>query len=154
MHAAPSVSFPVGRSAFAGRALAVLSLLGAVAIVGWCLQADAPGWRHAAAIGALVACDILAAIGWWRSPQGELRWDGLAWQWDEGGRVFAGRPELALDLQARLLVRWRGQGSAARWLSLERKSAPSHWDALRRALYSPASGTPAPPPAHSPPAEQ
>jgi toxin CptA len=154
MHAAPSVSFPVGRSAFAGVALAALWAAGLLAVAAWCLQVDGPGWRQAAVLAVLVAAGLLAGAAWRRSPVGELRWDGVAWQWAQGGRAMAGQPEIALDLQARVLVRWSGADRATRWLSLERKSAPSHWDALRRALYSPASGTTAPPPAHSPPAEQ
>jgi hypothetical protein len=44
-----------------------------------------------------------------------------------------------LDLQSRMLLRWRGEGGPARWLWLERASDASHWDALRRAVYSRAS---------------
>ena len=77
MHAAPSVTYPVGRSRLAGGLLAAAWLLGA-----------------------------------------------------------AGQPDLALDLQARMLVRWTPAQGRPLWLWVERDAALSHWDALRRALYS------------------
>jgi toxin CptA len=96
-----------------------------------------------------------AALGWraWlRSPVGLLRWDGSGWSWNEGGTSVAGSPEIALDLQSHLLLRWRGEGGL-RWLWLERASDVSHWDALRRAVYSRAS-TPVPAAGQPPAAEQ
>lgn len=135
MHSAPSVSYPVGRSAFAGRAALALGAAGLAVIALWSLQAPF-GWRQLAALAALLACAGLAWDAWRRSPAGLLRWDGLEWTWEESGLAAAGQPELALDLQSRLLLRWRPEQGGARWLWLERESAASHWDALRRAVYS------------------
>ena len=152
MHGAPSVTYPVGRSLFAARLAAVLVALGLAACLAWSLQAGA-GWRPAAGLVAVLAAAVLAWQGWRRSPAGVLRWDGLAWSWEEGGRVGAGRPEIALDLQARLLLRWRPEQGPVRWLWLERASDASHWDTLRRAVYSRAS-THVPAAGKPPPAEQ
>jgi len=138
MHSAPSVSYPVGRSPFAGWASAGLALLGLLVAGGWTLQSGF-GWRQLAAFATVLACGALAWHGWLRSPCGVLRWDGLAWSWEEGGAVAPGRPELALDLQSRLLLQWRPEGGGARWLWIEREAAPSDWEALRRAVYSRAS---------------
>ncbi|MBC5781975.1 hypothetical protein H8N03_03405 [Ramlibacter sp. USB13] len=138
MHGAPSVTYPVGRSPFAGRAAAVLAAAGFLACLAWAWQSPA-GWRPVAGFAVAFACAGIALHAWWRSPVGELRWDGSGWMWEEGGRVDAGRPEVALDLQARLLVRWRAEEGAVRWLWLERASDVSHWEALRRAVYSRAS---------------
>jgi toxin CptA len=153
MHAAPSVSYPVGRSAFAGALLAGLALLGLAAACGWALQASAVGWRQGLAFVAVAACGAFALLAWLRSPAGTLRWNGQDWQWRQGEVSRDGRVEVSLDLQARLLVRWTGEGRSARWLWLERKSAPSHWEALRRAVYSRAT-TPVPPAGQPPAAEQ
>lgn len=136
MHAAPSVSYPVGRSAFAGALLALLSAVGLAAVLAFTLQSAGFGWRQAAAWAALAVAGLLAAAAWLRSARGMLHWDGLGWQWEEGGAMGTGAPEIALDLQPRLLLRWRAESGAVRWLWLERESAPSHWDALRRAVYS------------------
>ena len=138
MHGPPSVTYPVGRSAFAGRAGAVLVLAGLAACAAWAWQAPA-GWRQIVALAAVLACGAVAAAAWWRSPAGVLQWDGSGWNWEEGGRVVAGRPGLALDLQGRLLLHWRPCAGRSRWLWLERASDASHWDALRRAVYSRAS---------------
>jgi hypothetical protein len=138
MHAAPSVTYPVGRSAFAGGACAALVAAALAACFAWSLQAPL-GWRQGTGFLAVLACGALALHGWWHSPAGSLRWDGLAWTWEEGGRTGAGQPAIALDLQARLLLRWRPDAGPARWLWLERASDTSHWDALRRAVYSRAS---------------
>jgi toxin CptA len=153
MHAAPSVSYPVGRSPFAGALLAGLALLGLAAACAWALEAFALGWRQGLAFAAVGACSGLALLAWLRSPVGMLRWNGRDWQWQEGDVSRDGRVEVTVDLQARLLVRWTGEGASARWLWLERKSVPSHWDALRRAVYSRAT-TPVPPAGQPPAAEQ
>jgi hypothetical protein len=138
MHSAPSVSYPVGRSAFAGGVSAALALLGLLVAAGWTMQSGF-GWRQGAAFVAVLACAGLAWHGWLRSPQGVLRWDGFAWSWEGGAEVVPGRPELALDLQSRLLLHWRPDSGGAQWLWIARDAAPSHWDALRRAVYSRAS---------------
>lgn len=152
MHSAPSVSYPVGRSAFAGRLLACLGLLGLSAAAAWTLQSGF-GWRQFAAFLAVLASGTLAAGGWRRSPRGVLSWDGTAWGWEQGGLRRPGRPELALDLQSRLLLRWRPDEGRAHWFWLEQASDASHWHALRRAVYSRASA-PVPAAGKPPAAEQ
>lgn len=152
MHAAPSVNYPVGRSAFAGFACAVLVAGSIAGCAAWTVQApwswrQALGWI-AAAVGA-----ALASHGWRHSAAGLLCWDGLAWSWQEGGTSSAGRPVIALDLQTRLLLHWLPEAGRDRWLWLERASDASHWDALRRAVYSRAS-TPVPATGKPPAAEQ
>jgi hypothetical protein len=140
MHAAPSVSFPVGRSRFAAVLLAGLWLAGLAAAAAWWAQAAAPGWRQALALAAVAACGVAALAGWLQSATGTVHWDGDGWRWVEGTRsAQAGQPELALDLQRHMLLRWVPQQGATRWLWVERNAAVSHWDALRRAVYSRAS---------------
>ena len=138
MHGAPSVSYPVGRSPFAGRLAAVLVAFGCAACLAWSLQSSW-SWRQAAGWAAVLAGGALAWQGWRQTPAGVLRWDGLQWSLEEGGRVDVGQHSLALDLQRRLLLRWRPQEGPVRWLWLERASDLSHWEALRRAVYSRAS---------------
>jgi len=139
MHGAPSVTYPVGRSPFAFRLAALVLASGGAACLAWSLQSPF-GWRQAAGWLALLACGALAWHGWRRSSAGALRWDGLQWFLEEaGGGRRAGQADVALDLQRRLLLRWRPQEGAVRWLWLERASDLSHWEALRRAVYSRAS---------------
>jgi toxin CptA len=139
MHAAPSVNYPVGRSAFAGWGLTVLGACGLAAAFAWTVQSAAFGWRQALVFVAVTACGALALRSWLASPVGVLRWNEVEWEWQQGLEVSTGRPEIILDLQASLLLRWTPEGGGARWFWLESKSDTSHWDALRRAVYSRAS---------------
>lgn len=129
----------MGRSAFAGALLGLPAAAGLAAATAFTWQSDGFGWRQATAWVALAGAGLLAGAAWARSACGVLHWDGVGWQWEEGGAMGCGVPEIALDLQSRLLLRWRAETSAVRWLWLERTSVPSHWDALRRAVYSRAS---------------
>ena len=156
MHAAPSVNYPVGRSAFALALSGVLAALGALAAAAWTLQSAQAGWRQALAFAAVAACGTAALVAWWRSPAGTLHWDGAGWSWEDGqggGVPHPGHPEIALDLQNRLVLRWQEEAGRVRWLWLERARAPAHWEALRRAVYSRAS-TPVPPAGEPPTASQ
>ena len=163
MHAAPSVTYPVGRSAFAGALLLAPALAGLAVAILWTVQSHAPGWRQALAFACGAAAAAFAAAAWVRSPAGRLHWTGAGWQWEEGAGPRPGQAVLALDLQSRMLLRWRGDDAAVRWLWVERASDPSHWDALRRAVYSrasapiphfPATGKQPSPPRQPPGAEQ
>jgi toxin CptA len=135
MHSAPSVTYPVGRSRYAGALLLAGWLLGCVVAGAWWAQAG-PG-----PLAASLACAVLAATGWlalvhWRGRvAGTLAWDGDTWSWSADGCPEQGEPQAALDLQDRMLVLWRS-GAQSRWLWLERAKAPQHWDDLRRAVYS------------------
>jgi toxin CptA len=132
MHSAPSVTYPVGRCLFAGGLLAALWLAGGAVLAGWHLQAASGPWRQLLGACVWLAAGCWAALAWWRSPRGELAWDGGQWRFD--GHE-AGAPNVALDLQRRLLVRLV-VGGRRLWIWAERDSAPSYWDALRRAVYS------------------
>lgn len=153
MHAAPSVTYPVGRSRFAGLLVLAVWLAGLAAITAWILQSPAAGGRHLLAGCVLAVSGIAGLAGWLRAARGTLSWDGEGWRWEEAGLAVAtGRPQLVVDWQSRMLLHWHGQ-ERARWLWAERTSDASHWDALRRAVYSRAS-TPVPPPGQPPVAEQ
>jgi toxin CptA len=149
MHSAPSVSYPVGRSRFAGALLLCAWLLGAVACLSWRLASPASGLRSSAAAAALVLAAGIAAWHWWRTPAGTLCWDQEQWSW-RGAHMAAGTaPQVGLDLQHWMLLRWR-YGRLSSWLWLERASRPGQWSDLRRAVYSRA--RPEAPPAVRPPA--
>ena len=134
MHGAPSVSYPVGRSRFAGGLLAAAWLLGCAAALLWWPHAYDP-WRLAAMLAALFAAGAVAAWHWWRQPGGILEWDGEAWSWSGCPASSVGRLEVVLDLQHTLLARWTAAG-AMHWLWLSRRQRAGRWDDLRRAVYS------------------
>lgn len=132
MHSAPSVKYPVGRSVWSAALLLSLWLAGAAVAALWAWAVPEPGWRQALGAAAVAVVGAWAAFSWWRLPAGELAWDGRAWTWS--GAAVEGRVELALDLQAALLLRWQGGGGA--WLWLERRTSPARWGDVRRAVYS------------------
>jgi toxin CptA len=146
MHGAPSVTYPVGRSRFAGLLAAVVCALPAVVLAAWGLAADALNWRHAVGAGCWVVAACACILQWRRAPAGTLSWDGGAWHWNG---VAIPAPRAAVDLQRWMLLE-AGKGGPG-WLAVDQDAAPSHWDALRRALYSPAST--ATPQAESPPVQ-
>ncbi|WP_325109212.1 hypothetical protein [Ramlibacter sp.] len=143
----------MGRSAFALGLVLALAAAGLAVALAWSLQTDTFGWRQALAFAAVAACGALAVLAWRRSPTGLLRWDGRAWSWEEGGEAGCGHPEIALDLQNRMLLRWQPETGRARWLWPERAADSAHWAALRRAVYSRASA-PVPAAGEPPTAEQ
>jgi hypothetical protein len=113
MHAAPSVNYPVGPQRIRARARRGAHALGLLVASAWTLQPAPAGWRQALVFAAAAGCGAVALAAWWRSPTGTLRWNGVAWGWqegvEEGGGLRAGHPEIALDLQNRLLLRWQAE---------------------------------------------
>lgn len=140
MHGAPSVSYPVGRSAFQGLLLVLAWGAGALAWAAWAWLGAASPSRLAAGLAASVLPGAWAARWWWRQPVGWLSWDGSGWTWSPGDGEdrpagVAGALDAALDLQSALLLRWRGQGPPS-WFWAERRRLPARWVAMRRAVYS------------------
>lgn len=138
MHGAPSVSYPVGRSRFLAALLLLAWLLGGAATAFWWLQSQSSGWRASGAWLVLVSTGAFAAWNWWHSTSGVLTWDGQTWNWSGDRRTPTAVPEVRLDLQRCLLLRWPA-GDASHWLWLERATRAERWDDLRRAVYSRAS---------------
>ncbi|MDA7416537.1 hypothetical protein PGB34_09165 [Xenophilus arseniciresistens] len=138
MRHAPSVNYPVGRSRFEGGLLLALALGGALVLLAWQMQAPTPR-----ALWALPWL-LLVAMGWrhWRAaPRGWLRWQAGAWSFepaDHAGALTHARPvappQVRLDLQGVLLLRLPGHSPG--WIWLSRRSAPSQWNALRRAVHA------------------
>jgi toxin CptA len=135
MHSAPSVSYPVGRSRFAGALLLGIWVLGLGTCIAWRLGSPASGWRPAVAAIILATMGAVAARCWWHTPAGMLTWNQEQWGWMGGNTAGGTIPVVSLDLQHWLLLRW-GPARGATWLWLERASRPEQWADLRRAVYS------------------
>ena len=150
MHNAPSVVYPVGRSAWLGRALVVLGLLSLSTAVLAASTMDAS--RLSGFVPLLLlwcAWCVWAWRQWRRSPTGWLRWQadghvqpdapaGLwCWQHDRAAvGIELGSVEPVLDLQARWLLRLDGSATVPRWVCLEATGDPANWQAMRRALMA------------------
>ena len=135
MHSAPSVSYPVGRSRFAGAMLLFAWLMGAMSILAWWAQAQSLAWRMIGAVTVVLLTGIAAAMSWWRMPGGELVWDGESWSGSALRGSQADRLQVILDLQLWMWVRCSA-GSASRWLWVEQSQKRERWIDLRRAVYS------------------
>lgn len=131
MHNAPSVTYPVGRSAWAGALLLALWLGGLLATAAWAWAVPVPGWQQGLALGMAMCLGAWAGWHWWHSPRGELSWEGGTWS--RAG--MEGVIEIRLDLQQVMLLRWHDAGGAA-WFWLERAADPARWNDIRRAVYS------------------
>jgi hypothetical protein len=151
MRNAPSVVFPVGRSAFYGRVLVFLGALALLVLGGWGLsQRSVPDLLPVGFTGILmwVLWAAWAWRGWRLSPVGLLQWDANAspvdeplragaWRWTSavsGDGVLLLAVERALDLQSRVLLRLRCADRSGLWVWVERSGDPLRWNDLRRAL--------------------
>ena len=139
MHSAPAVSFPVGSSRAARLLLSMFWLAGALGAVLSVGGLDVRAFL-------LLGCVLLAGGLAWRfgghRQVGLLRFDGQYWSWSgQGAAQAAARVQVGLDFQVLMLLRLVEAGRSQRWLWLERRTDPSRWTALRRAVYSRAPAT-------------
>ncbi len=152
MRAPPAASWPVADDRRWRAVHALLFAAAAASAVVWLARlAEAAG--PAAVAAASAAALAGAAAGWWlgRQPQGRIDWTGSQWRWsvrDGPGQVVSA-PEVMLDLQGWMLLRWRPQAGGRRcWCSVARGGPPGdaggtdaalRWTAFRAAVYSAAS---------------
>ena len=157
MRNAPSVSYPVGRSAFQAGVIVVLGLLGALALLLPLLWfPSVPGWVWVAGALLWLFWSGWAWLNWSRAPRGRLHWDARAlpatgtragvWRWLAEGvpAVELQTLEWVWDAQHVVLLRPRGTGQRLPWLWLEGRCEPARWDDLRRALTAHAGHRPPP----------
>ena len=137
MHSAPAVTYPVGRSRLHGALLVGIAL--ATSLVGllWRNLGSPENLHQGFFAMAAIGFWLLSFQAWRRTPDGKLHWDGQAWSWTSGATLVAGMVGIHLDLQF-CMVLSLGTGDGTRvWLWPERNSDPMHWNALRRAVFSP-----------------
>ena len=157
MRNAPSVSYPVGRSAFQAGVIVVLGLLGALALLlplRW--YPAVPGWVWVAGALLWLFWSGWAGLNWSRAPRGRLQWDARAlpatgtragvWRWlpDGAPAVELQALDWVWDAQVVVLARPRSPGQRLPWLWLEGRREPARWDDLRRALTAHAGHRPPP----------
>lgn len=143
MHSAPAVRYPVARPSRVGLAALALWSAGAALCGWWSLQSAVPAWAVAVALASVLASGLVAVAQWQALPEGELQWDGGQWWWTgrSGDDRIAIR--LALDFGAAMLVQLHDWPGRAPWCLVERRSMPSRWMDLRRAMHGPGAAQPA-----------
>jgi hypothetical protein len=131
VHAAPPVRVSLGRSAVWIVVVASCAGVAAANVAAWLLL------RSEAAVGPAVLIGLAAsALVAWRLRRshapGELIWNGVEWQW----QGLAGNAQVALDLDAWMLLRFDPLHGKRCWIAASRSSASGPWPALRAALYA------------------
>ena len=137
MHNAPTVSYPLGRSAWWGLPLLGLWLAGATSMVVWCASVDALSWRLGLDLLLWLVFGVWSLRAWRGQVQGELSWTGMHWLLlRDPSAPCEGMVSVQLDLQHLLLLRFTPVTGPACWLMLRCATQPRRWQDLRRAVYS------------------
>jgi hypothetical protein len=136
MHSAPAVSYPVGRSFFYAGLLLLMLLLAAAGLLAWAASSQAPRLVHGAAAGLWLVCALVAAVGWRRSPTGQLSWDGQRWTWSSAGRAVPVALRLIVSHPSLMLLCLQPGHGPRLWVWLARTQAPGRWLACRRAVLA------------------
>jgi hypothetical protein len=149
MRNAPSVTYPVGRSAFCARLLFGVAAMG---LLGVLMSVIYGTWRTTLTTSvAWCVWGTVALWAWRRMPRGQLVWhsdrvqpegpQGVqgVWSWaseayQEG--VALKQVERVYDLQLAMLLRLRNPDGARTWVWVERVAEPARWLELRRALLA------------------
>ncbi len=137
MHRAPSINFPVTRSRWQLRFIALLSLLAMAALWAFVREQGALDARILTLATAIVASSAAAFVGWQKSAVGSLRWDGQHWYWSGFSASQACHLSLLVDFQSVLLVSLVADTRAVPLrLWLEMPPGNVSWKPLRRAIIS------------------
>lgn len=83
-----------------------------------------------------VVTSSAAFVGWKKSPQGSLRWDGQHWYWTGFAAGSACHLSMLIDFQSVVVVLIKGEAHAPFSLWLEATPNATSWRALRRAIVS------------------
>ena len=136
MHRAPAVNFTVKRSRWQARLIVLLSLLIAAILTIFVHEQAVFGMQAVFLTLSVVLAGSTAYLGWRRSPQGNLRWDGQHWFWSGFAKETVCRLDLLMDFQSFLVVTIMAEGQAPVFLWLEATLDGSNWMPLRRAIVS------------------
>jgi hypothetical protein len=136
MHKAPALTYPVRRSVLHAWIIGLTCFTGVLAGWFWRIQASPEPWSQWLYVFTLLLVSYAALRTWWRSPSGNLHWDGRGWTLNVADRTFGGHVTVHLDLQEYLLVCLQSEDGRRSWLWLERCMDAINWAALRGAVFS------------------
>jgi toxin CptA len=143
MHLPPAASWAVGSAPWQRGLLAALGLLGLGTVGYFCLQ-QPWGASSLFLVVVLCACCAGAAMGLYRAPTGQLRWDGERWHWTGAPDHAVTHLACVLDLQRCLLLRVHCTQGPVFWLWLQSHAMDARWLALRRAVVGSSQAIPRP----------
>lgn len=133
MHRPPATRYRVTRSRWFAAILLAFWLLATLNILLFAWQQDRLPWVLALLAGCL-ALGLWAAVGWMRSPTGELRWDGEHLFWSDQPEALT-QVQLVLDAGRLVMARFYRPGGASLFLVLT-DDKTQDWLALRRVLVA------------------
>lgn len=145
--ASPAVRFPMRRSPLLHKLWLLVVVASALLVLLWLWQGAGHGTERWMRGSLGVALWLLCTFCGWRGlvavPQGALHWTGRCWQWEADGQthLLSGSPQVILDLQNVLVLRFQHVGKGALRCVLQRDCEPLTWTELRRAVYSSAHPT-------------
>jgi hypothetical protein len=136
MHRAPAVNFPVKRARWQFGLVVCLSLLSLAALVAFTWAQTTVDLRSGGLALLILVTSGSALMGWRRSPQGRLRWDGEHWRWSGFQDSPACRLVVVMDFQSVVVVKVTTEARAPIYLWLEQTPGDTSWRPLRRAIVS------------------
>nr|WP_295773047.1 hypothetical protein [Rhodoferax sp.] len=113
--------------------------MGLLALVTLAVFAQGQTPLDARALVLAIACVVttcIAFIGWKKSPQGSLRWDGQHWYWSGLNAGSACQLSTLMDFQSAVVVLIKPEVHAPFSLWLEEAASDTSWRPLRRAIIS------------------
>ncbi len=136
MHRAPAVNFPVKRSRWHARLIIGMCLLALATLFAFAWGQTPLDVRVLVLVVAIFAASSVAFIGWKKSPQASLRWDGQHWYWSGFTASPVCHLRLWMDFQLVVLVSIAAEGHSPAFLWLEATPDTASWKPLRRAIVS------------------
>lgn len=136
MHRAPAVNFAVKRSRWQARLIVFLGLAALVVLAVFVWDQAAVDIRPGILAFSTVLAGSMAVLGWRRSPEGSLRWDGEHWYWSGFEKTAVCRVKLLMDFQSVMVVTVTAEAQAPVFLWLEAPPDTANWKPLRRAIVS------------------
>lgn len=133
---APPVHMYFGRASTHAGVLLGLGLLNLGVLLALALQgADALAWTGLALLFCMIF--LMAVRQWWRTPGGNLAWDGSAWRWSLWSLDESCQVQWAIALPGLSVLRLSsGNGDVQYLLTVPAGERQAQWLALRRALVA------------------
>ncbi len=136
MHRAPAVNYAVTPSRWQARLIVCLGLAAFFILGVFVWDLAMVDVRPGILAFSTVLAVSTAFLGWRRSPQGSLRWDGEHWYWSGFEKTALCRVKLLMDFQSVMVVTITAEAQAPVILWLEATPEATNWKPLRRAIVS------------------
>ena len=139
-HHSPNINWQVTPTRMVPLLVAGWAMAGMAGLCYWWFASEQPIWLSGMVGVAWLGWTVWAVHWVRRRPErGVLRWQAGRWSWQPQAAVqptLLSPPQVVLDLQHMLAVRWPLPQRRYCFLWLQCGADPAQWEALRRAVYS------------------